>query len=148
MLIWAALDGKNNMMKTVFLALLLLAAGTANADSESDIRAALEYFAETWNSGDLEALRGFYHPDFVLVTRDGVISLGQRLDDLEDIARAGEDRGVLEYSEVSVQALEDKHATAYGKISLTFKDGSAFNEWFTSVYVRTPFGWKAILTHN
>jgi ketosteroid isomerase-like protein len=135
------------MMRFIFLA-LLLTAGPAHADTESDIRAALDYFAETWNSGDLEAIRGFYHPDFVLVTRNGVIPLGQRLDDLEDISRAGEDRGVLEYSQVRVQALEDKHATAYGKISLTFKDGSAFNEWFTSVYVKTPFGWKAILTHN
>jgi ketosteroid isomerase-like protein len=136
-----------SMIRTLFLVALLMT-GPVVADTESDIRAALDYFAETWNSGDLEALRGFYHPDFVLVTNDGVIPLGQRLDDLEDIARGGEDRGVLDYSQVSVQALEDKHATAYGKISLKFKDGSAFNEWFTSVYVKTPFGWKAILTHN
>lgn len=123
-------------------------ASPLNADTESDIRSALDYFAEIWNTGDLEAIRGFYHPDFVLITRDGVISLSQRLDDLKDITRTGEDRGVLEYSQVKVQALADSHATAYGKISLTFKDGSSFNEWFTSVYVKTPFGWKAILTHN
>lgn len=135
------------MMRSIILA-LLLSASPVYADTESDIQAALDYFAEIWNSGDLEAIRGFYHPDFVLVTRDGVVPLGQRLDDLEDITRAGEDRGVLEYSQVRVQALEDKHATAYGKISLKFKDGSAFDEWFTSVYVKTPFGWKAILTHN
>ncbi len=134
-------------MRSIILA-LLLAAGPAYADTESDIRAALDYFAEIWNSGDLEAIRGYYHPDFVLVTRNGVVPLGQRIEDLQDIARAGEDRGVLEYSRVSVQPLGDAHATAYGKISLTFRDGSAINDWFTSVYVKTPFGWKAILTHN
>ena len=107
------------MSRSIFLALLLFA-GPVHADTESDIRAALDYFAETWNSGDLEAIRGFYHPDFVLVNRSGVIPLGQRIDDLEDIARTGEDR----------------------------RDGSAIEEWFTSVYVKTPFGWKVILEHN
>jgi ketosteroid isomerase-like protein len=135
------------MMRIIFLTALLWAS-PLSADSESDIRLALDYFAEAWNEGDLETIRGFYHPNFVLVTDDGVIPLGQRIDDLKTIAQAGEDSGVLEYSQVKVQALEDKHATAYGKISLTFKDGSAFNTWFTSVYVKTPFGWKVILTHN
>lgn len=135
------------MMRIIFLAALLMAS-PVGADTESDIRSALDYFAEVWNEGDLDSIRGFYHPEFVLVSEDGVIPLAQRIEDLESIAQAGEDRGELEYSQVRVQALGDKHATAYGKLSLTFKDGSAFNSWFTSVYVKTPFGWKAILTHN
>jgi len=135
------------MMRIIFLAALLMAS-PLSADTESDIRSALDYFSEVWNEGDLDSIRSFYHPDFVLVTEDGILSLRQRIEDLETIAEEGQDRGVLKYSQVQVQALEDKHATAYGKISLTFKDGSAFNTWFTSVYVKTPFGWKAILTHN
>lgn len=135
------------MMRIIFLAALLMAS-PLSADTESDIRSALDYFSEVWNEGDLDSIRSFYHPDFVLVTQDGVFPLKQRIEDLESIAEEGQDRGVLEYSQVQVQALEDKHATAYGKISLTFKDGSAFNTWFTSVYVKTPFGWKAVLTHN
>jgi ketosteroid isomerase-like protein len=135
------------MMRIIFLAALLMAS-PLSADTESDIRSALDYFSEVWNEGDLESIRSFYHPDFVLVTEDGVMSLGQRIEDLETIAEEGQDRGVLKYSQVMVQALGDTHATAFGKISLTFKDGSAFNTWFTSVYVKTPFGWKAILTHN
>jgi len=135
------------MMRIVFLAALLMVS-PVSADTESDIRSALDYFAEIWNEGDLDSIRGFYHPEFVLISEGGVISLGQRIDDLESIAQAGEDRGELEYSQVRVQALGEKHATAYGKLSLAFKDGSAINSWFTSVYVKTPFGWKAILTHN
>ena len=134
-------------MRIIFLAALLMAS-PLSADTESDIRSALDYFSEVWNEGDLDSIRSFYHPDFVLVTEDGVLSLRQRIEDLETIAEEGQDRGVLRYSQVQAQALGDKHATAYGKISLTFKDGSAFNSWFTSVYVKTPFGWKAILTHN
>jgi len=127
---------------------LMFLASPVNADTESEITSALDYFSEIWNEGDLETIRGYYHPDFVLVTGEGTIPLGQRIDDMEAIAQAGEDRGTLEYSQVKVKALEDNHAMAYGELELKFKDGSAINTWFTTIYVKTPFGWKAILTHN
>jgi len=126
----------------------LLISGPLIADTRTEITRALDYFVEIWNEGDLDELRGYYHPDFVLITEGGSIALGQRIDDLETIAQAGEDRGVLEYSSVQVKALEKKHALAYGELNLKFKDGSALNTWFTTVYVKTPFGWKAILTRN
>jgi ketosteroid isomerase-like protein len=138
----------NSVNRTLLAIAFLLVASPAIADTETEITTALDYFAEVWNEGDLEAIRGYYHQDFVLVTDGGSIALGQRIDDLKAIAQAGEDRGVLEYSQVRVKALEKKHALAYGELHLEFKDGSAINTWFTTVYVKTPFGWKAILTHN
>ena len=138
----------NSANRIVLAFTFLLIASTAIADTETEISTALDYFAEIWNEGDLDAIRGYYHPDFVLVTDAGSIALGQRIDDLKAIAQAGEDRGVLDYSDVRVKALEEKHALAYGELQLKFKDGSAINAWFTTVYVKTPFGWKAILTHN
>jgi len=138
-----------NSVNRILLAFaFLLVANPAIADTETEITTALDYFAEVWNEGDLEAIRGYYHPDFVLVSDGGQIALGQRIDDLKTIAQAGEDRGMLEYSQVRVKALEKNHALAYGELHLEFKDGSAINTWFTTVYVKTPFGWKAILTHN
>lgn len=134
-------------MRVILLA-LLLSATPALADTETDIRAALDYFAEVWNEGDLETIRGYYHPDFVLIGEDDVIPLKQRIGDLEAIARAGEDRGTLQHSQVSVRALGDGHAMAYGQRKLSFRDGSGFDSWFSTVYVKTPFGWKAILSHN
>jgi ketosteroid isomerase-like protein len=128
--------------------LFFLMAGPALADTKTEITTVLNYFAEIWNEGDLDAIRGYYHHDFVLVTDSGPSASGQRLSHLKDTARAGEDRGVLAYSHVMVNELGDKHATAYGELSLKFKDGSAINSWFTTVYAKTPFGWKAILTHN
>ena len=138
----------NSVIRIVLAFAFLLLASPAIADTESDITAALDYFAEIWNEGDLEAIKGYYHPDFVLVTDAGSIAQGQRMDGLRDIAQAGEDRGVLDYSHIRVKALEEKHAMAWGELQLKFKDGSAINAWFTTVYVKTPFGWKAILTHN
>jgi hypothetical protein len=135
------------MIRLIFVVLLMLA-GTVNADTETDIRSALDYFVENWNEGNLETIRGYYHPDFVLITDQGSIPLAQRIDDMETIAQAGEDRGELEHGQVVIKTLGDKHALAYGELKLKFKDGSALNSWFTTAYVNTPFGWKAILTHN
>ena len=135
------------MIRLLFVVLLALA-GTVNADTETEIKLALDYFVETWNEGNLETIRGYYHPDFVLITDQGSIPLAQRIDDMESIAQAGEDKGELEHRQVVITALGDKHALAYGELRLKFKDGSALNSWFSTVYVNTPFGWKAILTHN
>jgi len=135
------------MFRMICFAVLLLP-GFAFADTKTEISSALDYFAEVWNQGDLDAIRGYYHPEFVLVTEQGAITVSQQLDDLEAIARSGKDSGVLEYTQGTVKELEDKHALAYGRFSLKFKDGSAIENWFTTVYEETPFGWKAILTHN
>jgi len=134
--------------RMVISTICLATSGAVIADTESEITMALDYFAEVWNEGDIETIRGYYHADFVLITQEGRISLGQRIDDLKAIAQAGEDRGELTYSQVQVQALETNHALAYGELNLKFKDGSSLNSWFSTIYEKTPFGWKAILTHN
>jgi ketosteroid isomerase-like protein len=122
--------------------------GSALADTEAEIKAALDYYAEVWNEGDLETIRGYYHSDFVLVTPQGPVSLAQRNADIESITRSGEDRGELSYSGVKVRPLGDDHALAWGELRLAFKDGSSIDSWFSTVYVKTPFGWKAVLTHQ
>ena len=129
---------------------LMLVAGSqlAHADTQSEIKSALDYYAEMWNEGDIDALSSYYHQDFVLLTDRGVISSGQRVDDLKSLTKAGEDRGELSYSDLTVKALEQEHAVAYGSLELKFKDGSSIKAWFSTIYRKTPFGWKAILTHN
>lgn len=132
------------------LALLVLAvfATAAVADTEREIRVALDYYADVWNENDVDALQGYYHQDFVLVNDSGVLPLGQQIDDLKSIGQRGGDRGELSVGNVTVAELGDEHAMAYGLLSLQFEDGSAIDSWFTTVYRKTPFGWKAILTRN
>ena len=129
---------------------LVLIAGSQvlHADTQSEIKSALDYYAEMWNEGDIDALSSYYHQDFVLLTEDGVIPSRQRVDDLKSLTQAGEDRGELSYSDLAIKSLEQEHAIAYGRLNLKFKDGSSITAWFTTVYRKTPFGWKAILTHN
>lgn len=132
---------------SVLLCCLLLT-GPALADAREDISTAIDYYAEMWNEGDVEALRGYYHSDFVLITAGGVVPLAQRIADLNTLAAPGQDRGELSYRNVKVTPLADGHALAYGQMQLQFKDGSSLESWFSTVYEKTPFGWKAILTHQ
>jgi len=137
-----------NLLRAVFLTGFLLFAGTAAANTESDLEAVLNYFAEMWNEGDLNAVRSYYHRDFVLVTSEATLTMGQRLDDLQAIMEPGKDHGELGFSEIRVKPLGKDHAMVYGRSSLKFKDKTQFSTNFSTVYVKTPFGWKAILTHE
>ena len=135
------------MQRQIVLALLLVATPLA-ADTASEIRTALDYYAEVWNEDDLEAIEGYYHQDFVLVTEDGVIPRKQRIDGIRNLVSEGGDRGRLSHAQVNVEELGASHAMAYGRIALQFEDNSTLESWFTTIYVRTPFGWKALLTRN
>lgn len=132
----------------LILPIALLFAQSLTADTREDILGAIEYYAELWNEGDLGALRGYYHSDFKLITANGVMTLEQRMADLEAVTEAGGDRGELHYGEGEVMELGDKHALAYGRLSLRFKDGSSLDGWYSTLFVKTPFGWKALLTHS
>jgi len=139
------------MKLLVHAAILMLCMFTASshaADTRAEIKSALDYYAEAWNEGDLELIRSYYHPDFVLVTSSGTHTLAQRLGEIESVIKPGEDRGVLSHSEVTVEEIEQNHALAYGHMRLVFKDGTKLDTWFSTVYVKTPFGWKALLTHT
>jgi hypothetical protein len=131
----------------VFLSILLLT-GPALADLESEITTSLDYFEELWRERDLESIRGYFHPDFVLVSSSGILNRGERIEDLKVIMEPGKDQGELEFFEVQVRSLGDGHALAWGSSKLAFKDGTELVNLFSSVYVNTPFGWKLLMTHN
>lgn len=135
------------MYRLTLIALLLISAPLV-ASTESDIETALDYYAEVWNEKDMEAINSYYHSDFILVSDTGVLSRQQWIDDITSVGARGGDRGELSHTAIKVKELGDDHAIAYGKGTLRFKDGSSIENWFTTVYKKTPFGWKAILTRN
>jgi hypothetical protein len=126
----------------------LLFAGSSPADTREEITTALDYYAELWNEADFEALRGYYDPAFVQITTRGVETLAQRFDDIGALTRSSGELGELSYDGVKVEELGERHAMAYGQLRLQFKDGSSIETWFSTVYAKTPFGWKAILAHQ
>ena len=135
------------MYKIIALVFLFLAAPLA-ADTQTEIKTALDYYAQVWNEKDLDAIASYYHSDFVVVSDTGVVSRQQLLDDIGQIGKKGGDRGQISFSNVQIKSLGDDHAMAYGSSKLAFEDGSSLTNWFTTIYVNTPFGWKAILTRN
>ena len=131
-----------------FFLVCLVTPTAAFSDISGEINNTLEYFAEVWGEGELAAIRGYYHPDFVLIANGNKISLSQRMADLELLMKPGEDHAVLTYSEITVQPLGEEHALAYGHVKLSFNDETSLEFWFNTVNVKTPFGWKALMTHN
>ncbi len=135
-------------MRRLLPLLFLVLSLPVHADTEAEIRTALDFFAQVWNENDIEAMQGYYHSGFMQISNEGRIDRDQHLKNVRALVDDGGDRGKLVYSDVIVQELGEDHAMASGHLALEFKDGSAIDTWFTTVYVRTPFGWKAILTRN
>ena len=135
-----------NRLVAIFL--LLFLAVPVNADTKGEVVAVLDYYADMWNQGDVDALLGYYHQDFVNITDNGIVQRTQLIDDIGDIAQSAEKRSKLAFSEIEVRTLGEGNAVAYGISNLQFDDGSSISNWFTTIYVKTPFGWKAVLTRN
>ena len=135
-------------MRRLILLLALIVVPPAHADTETEIRTALDYFAQVWNEDNLEAMQGYFHADFVQVNQRGRTDREQHIRNISTLIDDGGDRGRLGYSEIVVQELGTEYAMASGHMALTFDDGSELDTWFSTVYAKTPFGWKALLTHN
>ncbi len=135
------------MTQWLMLAFLLVSTPLV-ADTRPEITSALDYFAQIWNENDIEAIQGYYHPDFVLVTDSGTFTRAQQVERIRSLVNDGGDRGELSYSDLVIRELGDTHALAYGHLALNFKDGSSLEGWFSTVFEKTPFGWKALLTRN
>lgn len=132
----------------VMFILLFLSPLSVSADSKTEISVAFEYLEQVWNEGDLEAIRGHYSSDFVFYSDSEELNLKQRIEDLAVIMEEGKDRGSLEFSNIQIRPLGDEHALAWGRTRLSFKDGTEFRSRFSSIYKKTPFGWKVVFTHN
>ena len=137
-----------NLRRPLLITLVLLLSPAVHSDSNTEIRSALDYYAEVWNEGDFASLGSYYHKDFVLISSKGLQTLEQRLSEINVIMERGKDHGKLEFLDVTVKPLEKEHAVAYGSSRVLFKDGTELSGVFSTIYVKTPFGWKAILTHE
>ena len=138
----------NYYKRGVALSLLLLWVIPVSADSQADINKVLDYFEQVWNEGDLDSIQGHFHSEFVLVSDSETLTKSERLEDLKVIMAPGKDHGELSFTGVKVRALGTSHALAFGRNRLVFEDGTELGSMFSTVYVKTPFGWKALLTHE
>ena len=63
-----------------FVLILVFSALSASAWAETrqEILSALEHYEDMWNEGDFDAIRSYYHSDFVLINEDGPVSANHR----------------------------------------------------------------------
>lgn len=137
------------LFRVTTLLIIVLFSNISVADDASDeIKQLLNFVADEWNAGDLDSIRSQFHRDFVLISNDNTRTRKERYDELEIIMSTGQDHGELSYSDLHVKSLSGDHALVYGMSGLKFKDGTELSSMFSSIYLKTPFGWKAIFTHE
>jgi uncharacterized protein (TIGR02246 family) len=139
---------------TVFAAILLWCAPAAfaqksiTAADESAIRAVFAQQVADWNRGDLEAFATGYKnsPDILFI--GSTISRGYSgmLERYRTVFSTREKMGTLTFSDVEVQPLDERFATATGKFHLerTAAGGGDAGGSYMLVFEKTPKGWKII----
>jgi uncharacterized protein (TIGR02246 family) len=121
-------------------------AAMRQARGDSIVRASLDTIAAGWNRGDLETYLSAYSAD--VVTRDtGGFVVGRAA--VAEVMRRGFWRSgrplqALHYEHLSVRTLGPAYALATGEYVLTGGGQPTRTGWFTTVWARTPEGWRCI----
>ncbi len=115
---------------------------------ESAIRAVFAQQAVDWNRGDLDAFATGYKdsPDILFI--GSTISRGYAgmLERYRTVFSTREKMGTLTYSDIEVQPLDARFATATGRFHLerTAAGGGDAGGSYMLVFEKTPQGWKII----
>jgi len=136
----------------VFAALTLAATAHAKKpeSAEAQIRAVLNSTADGWNKGDLAQYLAAYTESATEMLSDGpkggveVIEQTMR----NGFWKTGRPLQQLRYEHVEVRMLGKEHALVTGQYVLTGGERPDRTGWFTTVWTRTPKGWRMIHDHS
>lgn len=138
---------------TAVLALVLCAPaalrGQMAASDEAAIRVSFDQQAANWNRGDLDTFATAYKnsPDILFVGTTKVNrGYTEMLERYRKTFPTREAMGTLTFSDVEVQPLDERFATATGKFHLarTAAGGGDASGSYMLVYEKTPQGWKIV----
>lgn len=118
--------------------------------AEKEIRAALQASADAWNQGDLKGHLAFYVPDVTFMTRDGP---RPGVDAIEKSFREkyfvnGAPKQQLRFERIALRRLGQDFALATGRYVLKGGGEAEQSGWFTTIWTRTPEGWRTIHDHS
>jgi hypothetical protein len=112
------------------------------------IRAVLDKQVVDWNHGDTEAFAAGYKnsPDILFIGSKISRGYAQMLDTYRKNYSTKEKMGVLSFSELEVQPLDEHFATVTGHFHLerTVAGGGNADGHFLLVLEKTPDGWKIV----
>lgn len=127
------------------------------ADEEKDIRAVLDAQAVAWNKGDLDGfMAGYWNDEKLSFISGGDITFSWKKTKERYEKRYksdGKEMGKLTFSDLHIDVLSDKAATARGKFELIFEKEKDEKKKFASgrftlVLKKFPEGWKVTHDHT
>jgi ketosteroid isomerase-like protein len=125
----------------------ILSAQSATPEAHA-IRAVLDKQVVDWNRGDLETFATGYKnsPDILFIGSKISRGYAQMLDTYRKGYSTKEKMGMLNFSELEVQPLDERFATVTGHFHLerTAAGGGNVDGHFLLVFEKTPDGWKII----
>ena len=125
-----------------------LRAQTPAADAAA-IATELDSTAAGWNRNDLARYMAAYDTSMSSMTRNGPVGLAAT----ETAVRAafwkdGKASQQLRYEHVEVRMLGAYYALCTGHFILTGGGLKDLGGWFSTIWMRTPRGWRMILDHS
>jgi uncharacterized protein (TIGR02246 family) len=115
---------------------------------EAAIRASFDQQAATWNRGDLDAFATAYKnsPDILFIGSKISRGYAGMLERYRTTFSTREKMGTLTFSEIEVQPLDERFATATGRFHLarTAAGGGDTGGSWMLVFEKTPQDWKIV----
>src|SRR5438874_2216685 len=119
-----------------------------HASPAQDIRAVLAKQVVDWNRGDLDTFATAYKnsPDILFIGSKISRGYAQMLERYRTVYSTREKMGMLTFSAVEVQPLDDRFATATGRFHLerTMAGGGNADGSYMLVFEKTLQGWKIV----
>jgi uncharacterized protein (TIGR02246 family) len=136
----------------LFVAFMALAASpflqAQNTTPAQAIRAVLDKQVVDWNRGDMDAFATGYKnsPDILFIGSRMNRGYAQMLEGYRKAYATKEKMGVLSFTGLEVQQLDERFATVTGNFHLerTAAGGGNADGFFLLVFEKTPDGWKII----
>jgi uncharacterized protein (TIGR02246 family) len=120
------------------------------ASDVAAIRAVFDTTAAGWNRGDLSAYLSAYAPSATAMGRTGLVHGPDGIGDQMRAGfwKAGRPDQVLTYDHLEVRPLGPDHALVTGQYILSGAGKPDRTGWFTTIWERTPAGWRMIHDHS
>ena len=137
---------------TIVIALLFLcqyAGSWPAADTKSELLKILEIQKSAWNKHDILGFMAYYWKSEEFTYQSGANRLRGWKALLERYQKSysGENWGILDFTDLEVNALGSDYAYVLGRWKLALKD-SKKEGVFTIIFKRFPEGWRIIHDHS
>jgi ketosteroid isomerase-like protein len=124
--------------------------GRSFAGDDAAIRAVFDTTTAGWNRGELSGYLSAYVDSATTMGSTGLVrgvnAIGDQM--RAGFWRTGRPLQVLRYEHLEIKPLGRDYALATGQYVLSGADRPDRTGWFTTIWARTPAGWRMIHDHS